>query len=64
MSKTIHLMVAKIEAEKRLVAMPENDPFRSAYEDFLGGVDSWIEFYNQKENPSEPKYFGRKCFRV
>jgi hypothetical protein len=44
--------------------MDVNDPFRSAYEDFLGGVDEWIDFYNQKENPNENKYLGRKCFRV
>jgi len=49
MLKSIQLMIAKREAEILLVAMTQNDPFRSAYEDFLSGVDEWINFYEQKE---------------
>ena len=64
MSKTIHLMIAKIDAQKRLVEMPQNDPFRSAYEDFLSGVDEWIDFYDRKDNATQSQYLGRKCFRV
>jgi hypothetical protein len=64
MSKTIHLMVAKIEAEKRLVEMDVNDPFHSAYTDFLAEVDEWINHYDKVENENRSQYFGRKCFRV
>ena len=49
MLKSIHLMIAKRDAELRLVAMSENDPFRSAYEDFLAEVDSWIAWHEEKE---------------
>ena len=49
MLKSINLLIAKIEAEKRLVEMDVNDPFYSAYTDFLAGVDEWINFYEQKE---------------
>jgi hypothetical protein len=49
MSKVIHLMVAKIEAEKRLVEMDVNDPFHSAYTDFLAEVDEWINHYEKLE---------------
>jgi hypothetical protein len=49
MLKSIHLLVAKRDAEIRLVAMSANDPFRSAYEDFLAGVDEWINFYEKLE---------------
>jgi hypothetical protein len=49
MSKTIHLMIAKIDAEQRMRAMNVNDPFRSAYEDFLAEVDQWINYYEKME---------------
>ena len=49
MLKSIRLMIAKREAEILLVAMAENDPFRSAYEDFLAEVDSWIDHYEKLE---------------
>ena len=40
--QSIQLLVAKIRAEKLLVDMPENHPFRSAYEDFVQNVDGVI----------------------
>jgi hypothetical protein len=49
MLKSINLLIAKIEAEKRLVEMDVNDPFHSAYTDFLAGVDEWINFYEKLE---------------
>lgn len=49
MLKSIHLMIAKRDAEIRLVAMDVNDPFRSAYENFLAEVDEQINLYEQKE---------------
>lgn len=49
MLKSIHLLVAKRDAEIRLVAMDVNDPFRSAYEDFLAEVDLWINYYENME---------------
>ena len=42
MTSSIHLMIAKIRAEKLLVDMPENHPFRSAYEDFVENADAYI----------------------
>jgi hypothetical protein len=50
MNKSLDLLVAKIRAEKLLVVLPENDPFRSAYEDFLAGVDFWINHYEKLES--------------
>ena len=64
MLKSVNLMIAKIEAEKRLVEMDVNDPFHSAYTDFLAGVDEWINFYEKQENANHSQYFGRRCFRV
>jgi len=49
MLKSIQFMIAKRDAEIRLVAMAQNDPFRSAYEDFLAEVDVWINLYEQVE---------------
>jgi 3-methyladenine DNA glycosylase AlkD len=49
MLKSIHLMIAKRDAEIRLVAMDVNDPFRSAYEGFLSEVDEWINHYEKLE---------------
>jgi len=49
MSKVIHLMVAKIEAEKRLVEMDVKDPVHSDYTDFLAEVDEWINHYEKLE---------------
>ena len=40
--QSIKLLVEKIRAEKLLVDMPENHPFRSAYEDFVQNVDGVI----------------------
>ena len=37
--QSIKLLVEKIRAEKLLVDMPENHPFRSAYEHFVQNVD-------------------------
>lgn len=49
MLKSIHLMIAKRDAEITLARISENDPFRSAYEDFLAEVDSWINYYEKLE---------------
>lgn len=47
--RSIRLICQKIEAEKTLGRMSENDPFRSAYEDFLVEVEKWINHYEKLE---------------
>ena len=49
MLKSIHLLIAKREAEVTLARISENDPFRSAYEDFLVEVEIWINHYEKLE---------------
>ena len=47
--KLFAVMIQKIQAEKILAGLPENDPFRSAYENTIVEMQRWIDFYDNLE---------------
>jgi hypothetical protein len=47
--KLFRVMIQKIEAEKILAGLAENDPFRSAYENTIAEMQLWIDFYDNLE---------------
>jgi hypothetical protein len=47
--KLFAVMIQKIQAEKILAGLSENDPFRSAYENTIVEMQRWIDFYEKHE---------------